>query len=138
MSAENKAILKRIFEVMGQGDLNDLDEMIVSDVIDHNPDPGQTPGLAGVRQAFTRFRAAFPDLSLTCEDILAEGDKVAARIVMRGTNSGEFMGMPATGKQIAVNSIELARFANGKVVERWGQFDAMGMMQQLGVAPMPE
>ncbi len=95
------------------------------------------PGLDGTKQALTMWRAAFPDLTVTAEEMIAEGDKVAVRTVVRGTNSGEFMGMPATGKQVTMTGIEILRIADGKVVERWGELDMMGMMQQLGVIPPP-
>ena len=138
MSDQNKAILSRIFEIMSQGNLADLDEVVAANVIDHNPEPGQAPGLEGVRQALTMWRVAFPDLEMVAEDMIAEGDKVVARLVMRGTNSGEFMGMPSTGKEVSITGVEIARIAGGKTVERWGQFDGLGMMMQLGLMAQPE
>ena len=77
----------------------------------------------------------FPDLTFSAEDMIAEGDKVAVRFTMRGTHKGEFMGVPATGKQFEVSGIDIVRFAGGKAVEHWGVTDTMAMMQQLGAVP---
>jgi predicted ester cyclase len=87
---------------------------------------------------FRMYIAAFPDLRMAPEDVIASGDKVVARIRATGTNSGDFMGMPATGKPIDVQMIDIIRFGDdGLAREHWGVFDAMGMMQQLGVVPGP-
>jgi predicted ester cyclase len=83
------------------------------------------------------FRDAFPDLRFTAEDIIAEGDKVAARYTMRGTHQGEFMGVAPTGNRIEVTGIDIVRFEGGKMVEHWANSDELGMMQQLGVIPAP-
>ena len=82
------------------------------------------------------FLKAFPDLHLTVEDMIAEGDKVVTRFTSRGTQTGAFMGIPPTGKQVTVSSIVIARIADGKIVEEWGLDDQMGMLQQLGVIPV--
>ena len=83
------------------------------------------------------YRSAFPDMQLTIEDQIAEGDKVVTRWTARGTHQGELMGIPPTGKQATVTGITVGRVANGKFVESWSNFDALGMMQQLGVVPVP-
>ena len=83
------------------------------------------------------FLTAFPDFHVTLEDVIAEGDKVASRGVWRGTHQGNFMGIPATGKSVAVSYSDIWRFENGKAVENWVQMDMLGLMQQLGVAPAP-
>jgi predicted ester cyclase len=84
------------------------------------------------------FRAAFPDLHGTIEDQIAEGDKVVSRMTYRGTHQGELMGIPPTGKQVTMSFIGIHRITAGKVAEGWVNFDALGMMQQLGVIPSPE
>ena len=84
------------------------------------------------------FRAAFPDLHVTLEDVFGEGDKVATRGYFTGTHQGEFNGIPATGKQVKVSYIDLWRLENGKAVDNWVQMDMIGLMQQLGVIPAPE
>ena len=83
------------------------------------------------------FRAAFPDLHVTIDDLVAEGEMVAVRATMTGTHQGELMGMPPTGKQVNFQFISIEHLRGGKVVERWEQADMMGMMQQLGMGPSP-
>jgi predicted ester cyclase len=83
------------------------------------------------------FRTAFPDLHGTIEDQIAEGDKVVMRMTYRGTHQGELMGIPATGKPVTMTFISINRIAEGKIAEGWVNFDALGMMQQLGVIPVP-
>src|SRR5919204_2738693 len=121
---QNKAAARRVYEAFNQaissGNMSLLDEVLAADGIDHNPAPGQAPGLAGVKQTFAQFRTAFPDLRLTVEDQTAEGDKVASRIVGRGTHKGAFQGIPPTGKQVKQEGIDIVRIAGEKVVERWG------------------
>ena len=88
-----------------------------------------------MRDMVTMFRTAFPDLQVTVDDLIAEGDKVVARITAKGTHKGEFMGTPATNKQISMQEIHICRIAGGKIVEHWGLEDSLGMMQQLGMIP---
>lgn len=83
------------------------------------------------------FRTAFPDLYGTIEDLIAEGDKVVTRITYRGTHQGEFMGIPPTGRPVTMTFTGINRIAGGKIAEGWVNFDALGMMQQLGVIPTP-
>jgi steroid delta-isomerase-like uncharacterized protein len=137
MSEENKAIARRIFEVFNSGNLALADELIAADVVDHQAMPGMEAGLAGFKQLISMLRAGFPDLRLTVEDLIAEGDKVVGRSTMSGSHTGEFMGMAPTGKQFTIQAIDVMRFAGGKAVEHWGNQDDLGMMQQLGVIPTP-
>ena len=140
MSTEdNKALMRRFYEeVFNKGNLDAIDELGSPDMVDHNPSPGTEPGPEGVKKEFAMMRSAFPDLNVNVEDMVAEGDKVVSRVTMRGTHKGDFMGIPASGKQITVTGMDIVRFSGGKAVERWGQFDDLGMMQQLGVVPPPE
>lgn len=112
-----------------------VDKYIAADVVEHNPIPGQAPGLEGEKKTFTEMYTAFPDLSATVDIMISEGDMVMARITMSGTHSGDFAGMPATGKHFSGTGIDLFRITNGKITERWGNFDDLGMMQQLGMIP---
>ena len=112
-----------------------VDELVGANIIDHSPMPGQGPGSEGLKDALTMFRGAFPDLQVTIEDMIAEGEKVVVRVTMRGTHQGEFMGIPATNKKIEIGEMHIVRFAGGKMVEHWGQEDSLGTMQQLGVIP---
>ncbi len=138
MSAEeNKAIARRAYEILSSGNLEALEEVIAPDVVDHNAQPGQPGGIEGTRQVVGMFRAAFPDLRFIPEDLIAEGDRVVARLTVTGTHRGEFQGLPPTGKQVTMSGVEIVRLAGGKAVERWGQFDILGMLQQLGAIPAP-
>jgi steroid delta-isomerase-like uncharacterized protein len=139
MSEENKAIARRLYdELASQGNLSLADEIVAKDFVDHNPPgPDIPPGSEGLKQVFATFRSAFPDLRVKVEDQLAEGDKVVSRLTVSGTNQGDFMGMPATGKSASIGVVDILRFDGGKIAERWGEADFMGMMQQLGHAPAP-
>ena len=136
MSEENKATFRKLIEEgFVQGNTAVVDELVGANIIDHSPMPGQGPGSEGLKDALTMFRGAFPDLQVTIEDMIAEGEKVVVRVTMRGTHQGEFMGIPATNKKIEIGEMHIVRFAGGKMVEHWGQEDSLGMMQQLGVIP---
>jgi steroid delta-isomerase-like uncharacterized protein len=138
---QNKTIVRRYWEeVWNKGNLVVVDELVASDFDGHplpsDPDFGR--GSAGQKQLVGMYRTAFPDVRMAIEDMTAEGDRVVLRWTARGTNTGEMMGMPATGKPVRVTGIIINRLAAGKMVEGWGNFDALGMMQQLGVIPTPE
>lgn len=136
MSKENKTISRRFYEeVFSRGNLAVADELLAANCVDHNPPgPGFPPGREGVKQVIMMFRSAFPDLQFTVEDQIAEGEKVVSRLTVRGTHQGELMGIPATGKKVTIGLVDILRMQDGKIVERWGQADLLGMMQQLGVA----
>jgi len=136
---ENKAFMRRMYEeVHNKGNLAVIDEVTAVDFIDHDPMVAELPpGPEGVKQEFSMLRAAFPDLHVTVEDMVAEGDKVVSRLTMRGTHKGEFMGIAPTGKQITVAVIDILRIVGGKIVEHWNIVDNLGMMQQLSVVPPP-
>ena len=139
MSEENKTIFRRYVEELGNEGNFDLADEIFADYLSHQPDGSVLErGPEDVKRFMGEFRSAFPDFHTTIEDQIAEGDRVATRWTMRGTHEGEFRGIASTGKQIAVTGIGIFRFADGKVVESWDNFDQLGMMQQLGVIPSPE
>ena len=135
MSEENKAAFRRVTDVFSSGDFSAFDDLIAPDMVEHNPAPGQGPGPEGMKQMAGMFRTAFPDARITVEDLIAEGDKVVGRMSFTGTNTGEFMGAPATNKSVTIQEIHICRFSGGKMVEHWGLEDSMGMMQQLGLIP---
>ena len=140
MSATQNKTLVRNFveEVWNKGNVSAAGEFFANDFVDHNPvAPNQPAGLEGAIQVFSLYRNAFPDLHFTVEDMVTDGDKVAWRWNSTGTHKGPLMRMPATGKQAAVTGIEIYRIANGKIIERWGNIDQLGMLQQLGVIPAP-
>jgi len=140
MSEENKALARRFYaEVFGQGNMSVIDDLMAPDFVDHNPPgPGFAPGREGTQQVVGMFRSAFPDLQFIVEDQIAEGDKVVNRLAVKGTHRGEFAGVPATGKSVTIGVVDILRISGGKAVERWGEADMLGLMQQLGVVPVPE
>jgi len=138
MSDENKAIARRVQEeAFNQGNLAVIDELVSADYVDHDLPPGFPPGREGFKQMVAMYRAAFPDVQMTIDDVVAEGDKVVMRWTAKGTHQGELMGIPPTNKQVTVTGVDINRLAGGKLAEHWGHFDQMGMMQQLGVIPSP-
>jgi len=133
---ENKAMDRRFFEeVWNRGNLAVVDELMSSDFKSH--DPTIAAGSAGFKHFVSLFRAAFPDVHITIEDQLAEGDKVVTRWTARGTHKGDLMGIAPTGKQVTVTGINIGRVEGGKFVEGWFNIDDLGLLQQLGVVPMP-
>lgn len=135
---ENKALARRLIEeVVSTGDLSRADEVIAPDFVEHNPAPGQGPGIAGFRQVVGMLHAAFPDLEVTPDEIIAEGDKVAMRLTVRGTHRGPFVGVPPTGRAAEWQGISMLRVAGGRIAERWFYFDMPGLMRQLGAGPPP-
>ena len=138
MSDANKTVVKRfVHELFVKGNLDVVDEFVADDYVDHTPPPDVPPGRAGLKQLATMFRNGFPDLAISEEDLIAEGDKVVMRQITTGTHQGDFMGIAATGKKITVNEIHIVRLADGKIVEHWGVEDNLGMMQQIGVVDGP-
>jgi steroid delta-isomerase-like uncharacterized protein len=139
MSEKNKAIARRLYdELASQGNLSLADEIVAANFVDHNPPgPDIPPGREGLKQVFATYRSAFPDMRMTVEDQVAEGDKVVSRATVSGSHLGDYMGMPSTGKTFSIGIIDILRLEGGKIAEHWGEADTMGMMQQLGVVPPP-
>ena len=134
----NKALTLRYWEeVANKGNLDLIEEICAPDYVCHEVDQ-DIRGPEGVRQFIFMLRAAFPDLHVTVEDVIAEGDKIVQRWTGRGTHQGELMGIPPTGNRVSVDGITISRFKDGKVSEEWEVYDMMGMMQQLGVIPSSE
>jgi steroid delta-isomerase-like uncharacterized protein len=135
---KNVALMKHLYnEVFNKGNIALIDELISPDFREHEEFAGFPPDREGVKQFFIMFRNAFPDLTVTIEEIAAIGDKVWTYITLRGTHKGEFMGIPASDKKIEVKAFDLVRIVNGKATDHWGLTDAMTMMQQLGALPEP-
>ena len=134
----NKASVRRFYdEVFNKKNRAAIDEFIDPNHVDHAAPPGTPGGLEGAKQTLTMYLTAFPDLYFTVEDIIAEGDKVVTRLTARGTQQGEFMGIPPTGKKATVKAIDINRIVGGKSIEHWLEMDTLGLMQQLGVVPTP-
>ncbi len=138
MSSEAYRTLARRFveDVWDKGDLAAVEEVFARDVVDHHA-VWPAPGVEGQKQLLTAFRTAFPDLHVTSDDILVDGDRIVVRWIARGTHQGELLGIPATGKQVTITGIDILRIAGGKIVERWAEDNGLALMQQLGVVPSP-
>lgn len=136
---ENVALIRRYFDVIwNQGDLAREGEFVSQDVVVHaRPFPGQSVGIAGAVEVAGTFRAAMPDLHITHDLLFGEGDKVIQRWHTVGTHRGDLFGVRATGKQLTITGINIFRIAGGRIVERWGTVDALGVLVQLGVVSIP-
>lgn len=137
-TAENKAIIRRFFDELNAGQLDMRETDLLDAGYQLHFDSLPTLDRTGAAQVFGMFLSAFPGIQHTIEDQVAEGDKVASRIVVRGTHGAEFQGIPPTGKEIAITAMNIHRVSNGKIVEHWINSDSFGMLQQLGVIPAPE
>jgi steroid delta-isomerase-like uncharacterized protein len=138
MSVEqNKALFRRfVEEVFNKGDVSTIDELLAPNFVEREVLPPGTPsGREGVKQLTMMFRTAFPDFNVSIDDMIAEGDKIVARTTWNGTQKGEFMGIPPSGKRVSFDVIDIIRLSGGKFVEHWGVMDSSAMMQQLGVIP---
>jgi predicted ester cyclase len=134
---ENKTLVRRIFEEgINQNRPSVFDDLIAPSYVNYDL-PAPSPGPEGFKMIMGLFRAAFPDMHVTLEEELAEGDRVMTRGYFTATHEGDFQGIPATGKQIKVKYMDVWRVADGKLVENWVRLDQLGMMQQLGVVPVP-
>jgi steroid delta-isomerase-like uncharacterized protein len=137
MSEGNKNAVRRLFEeVWNKGNLQVTEDLFTPNYVHHDsstPDVGRGP--EGEKKRVTLYRTAFPDLRLTVEDIIAEGETVTARWSGRGTHKGDLNGIAPTGKQFHITGVSIARFTNGKMSEGFVNWDALSLMQQLGVVP---
>jgi steroid delta-isomerase-like uncharacterized protein len=132
---KNKALVRRSFEEMDKGNWAILGELLAPYYVYHQPGRPKPLTREESEQFMREVRAAFPDGRVTIEDMIAEGDKVVTRYTSCGTHKGEFMGIPATGKEVVVTSIVISRIAKGKIAEDWEELDALGFMVQLGAIP---
>jgi steroid delta-isomerase-like uncharacterized protein len=129
---ENKAIVRRTWEdLFNKGILATADELISANFINHAA-PGSLPGPSSFKQLVTMYRAAFPDVQFSIEDLLGDGDKVVIRNVFGGTHQGSFMGIPATGKRVSQAQIHIVRVVDGQIAEHWAVRDDLSLMRQLG------
>ena len=135
---QNKAVyLRFIQEVFNEGRLDRLDQLLAPAYQIRDAPPGTPPGAEGVRQVVSMFRAAFPDLRITIEDQIAEGDKVCSRSTMRGTHKGVTFAIPATHKTIMMSGLTMVTIVDNRLVESWVKNDVMGLMAQLGAGALP-
>jgi steroid delta-isomerase-like uncharacterized protein len=136
MDTENplRDVYRRIIDAISRGDADALDELVAPDIVDHNPVPDQAPGVEGFRQWIAAAKSSFPDLAGTVEDLIAEGDRVAARVTWRATHRGQFLGIPPTGRTVSFSAFHIVRFSRERAAEWWGTADLLSVIQQLGAS----
>ncbi|MGA2149996.1 MAG: ester cyclase [Bryobacteraceae bacterium] len=133
---ESKALVRREYEQgVNKKDFDVRDGALASNYLGHFPGVPPIQGIEAFKQFTSGFFTAFPDLQTTIEDLIAEGDKVAVRQTWRGTHTGDFLGIPPTGKHVVFTSTEFYRVAGGKLAEEWVELDMLGLLQQLGAIP---
>jgi steroid delta-isomerase-like uncharacterized protein len=138
-ATSNKATFRRLHEATNTGDTEliskTIDELVEPDALIATPLPGGATGAQALKQVWATLLRAFPDLHVTVEDLIAEGDKVVIRNTVTGTHRGEYMGVPPTGKSVTYKEIFIFRFVSGRIAETWGVVDVLSQMKQLGVIP---
>jgi len=138
---ENKALARRSWQIVTETNLDTLEEALKEVYADtfvmHEPDE-DVRGIEGLTQFVSTIRSAVPDLRVTLEDDIAEGKKVVSRWRAQGTHQGELMGIAPTGNEVAKTGITIHRIEDGKIIEEWENWDALGLMQQIGAVPSPE
>ncbi len=135
---ENAAVVRRFAEeVITQGNIDSASRFVWEDVVELVPFPGQGPGLEGLKDILRGMRSSFPDLNFAIEEQIAQGDKVVSRFEWVGTHQHEFLGVPATGRQVRVWGIVIDRIEEGRIKDTRIIMDMLGLMMQLGVFPAP-
>jgi len=135
MSTDSNIEAQQAFRgAVNEGRLDAFDQLVTLDSVDNDPSPGQGPGPAGYRAFFTGMRTAFPDLHIEVEHVTAAHDDVAFAYTLTGTHQGPFQGNEPTGRSFSVRGVQISRFENGLLAERWGSTDEAGIMSQLGLA----
>jgi steroid delta-isomerase-like uncharacterized protein len=133
---ENKQIVRRYQEIYNSNNLDALEEVVSENLLTPSIMPGIPSGIEGAKVAHKIMLTGFPDYQTVIDDLIAEGDQVVARITMSGTHTGNFMGIPATGKRVEFTGIYIARIMGGKIVEHWGEEDGVSLLTQLGILKM--
>jgi steroid delta-isomerase-like uncharacterized protein len=128
--------IRNAYALLSSGDIDRFGELISDDFVEHEEMPGMPPTKAGVLDLFRMIRGAFPDMTMTPDDILVSGDKVVSRVTTTGTHRGDFLGIPASGQPVSIQVIDIMRFDEaGLFCEHWGLTDMMSLMQQIGAIP---
>jgi steroid delta-isomerase-like uncharacterized protein len=139
-ATSNKATFRRLHDAVNSGDVEliskMIDEVVEPDVLIRTPLPIEATGAKALKQVWATLLLAYPDLHMTVEDLIAEGDKVVCRNVVTGTHRGEYMGIPPTGKSVTYNEMFIVRFEGGRIAETWGVVDVLSQMRQLGAIPV--
>jgi steroid delta-isomerase-like uncharacterized protein len=134
---QNLATQQRFGEAVNAGNLQLFHELMSPTVVDHDPAPDQADGPLGFIRFFQSLRESFPDLAISPEHIVADDDNVSLAYTITGTHRGEFLGVPPTGRRISARGVQIARFEDGKIVERWGSSDQLGILEQIGEPVLP-
>lgn len=129
---QNIAAQESLAENINNGDLDAAMESFSVDALDHDPAPGQGPGRAGFKDFFTELTSAFPDAHIEPATLVADDEHVCVAYTLTGTHKGDFQGIAATGRSIDVRGVQIGRFADGQIVERWGSTDEVGILKQIG------
>lgn len=138
MSKErNIATQQRFGQAINANELDELHQLMSAGVVDHDPAPHQIAGPAGFIRFFRELRESFPDLQIDVEHMVADDDNVSIAYALTGTHRGVFLGIPASGRRIRARGVQIARFEDGKIVERWGSSDQLGILEQIGEPVMP-
>ena len=135
MSEQNRLVFEKFMAALNGKDISAMEALIDDDFVDNDAMPGMPPGKAGMVGMMQMFVSAFSDLHVVVDQYVSEGDLVVGIMTTSGTQSGEFMGMPPSGKNFSVREIHVAKIVNGKMIEHWGLGNDMSMMQQLGAIP---
>jgi steroid delta-isomerase-like uncharacterized protein len=136
--SQNKNIVTSFIDALfTKGDLGAVDEYLTDDFTDHDPPMGHFLGREGMRQAAAAFRTAFPDWHSDLDFLVEEDDLVVETFTASGTQQGEIFGVPASGRTVSLHGINIWRVRDGRIVERWGRLDELGLMRQLGLVPQP-
>ena len=129
---QNLEATKKLGEAVSSGDLQALNEIFSADVVEHDPAPDQGKGPEGFIKFFSMMRTAFPDLKVTVDHIVQDENNLAMAYKIHGTHKGDFMGIAPTGKSFEARGMQIGRYEKGKIVERWGSSDELGLVKQLG------
>ncbi len=129
---QNIEALQRFGDAVNSGNLEEILEVVSPSVIDHDPAPDQEPGPRGFVKIFTGLRRAFPDLNISVDHLVADEDNVSIAYIISGTHKGIFLGVPPSDRAIRARGVQIARFEEGKMVERWGSSDQLGILEQIG------
>lgn len=136
MSKESSlAALTTFAEAVSTGNFDLFDQVVSPDCVDHDPAPGQVAGPAGYRMFFGGMRAAFPDMQVALETAVQDEDTIAFAYTLTGTHTGPLQGIPASGKKIKIRGLQISKFKEGKMTERWGSSDELGLLKQIGAIP---
>jgi steroid delta-isomerase-like uncharacterized protein len=138
LTEQNKVLCRRLYAAVSSGDFDAIDQIVAPNFVEHEMvAPGMPSGREGMKALFMMVRQAMPDMVMTPEDIVVEGDRVAVRAVMKGTQTGAFMGIPPSGKHVEITVMDLHRIENNQFTEHWGVSDMLALMTQIGAIPAP-